>query len=160
MILIKEVNTLSTKRFKTTIAKSGTRTYIVIPFNPNEIWGVKHRHYVAGSINGCTVRGSFDSDGTQFFLPLGAAWRRGNGLDAGANVEVVIAPEGPQSDTLSPDVVAALNSEPQAKAFFDSLATFYRNTYMRWVESAKRPETRSSRITGMIRLLKAGKKQR
>ena len=154
------MNTLSTKRFKTTIAKSGARTYVVIPFNPNEIWGVKHRHYVTGSINGCTIRGCLDSDGGQFFLPLGAAWRRDNGVEAGAKVEVVLAPEGPQSDSLSPDVVAALNTEPQARTFFDSLATFYRNTYIRWIESAKRPETRNARIAQMIGLLKAGKKQR
>ena len=156
----REVNTLSTKRFKTTIAKSGTRTYIVIPFDPNEVWGMKHRHYVTGSINGCTFRGCLDSDGSQFFLPLGAAWRRDNGMEAGANVEVVLAPDGPQSNTLSPDIVAALDMEPQAKTFFDSLATFYRNTYIRWIESAKRPATRSARIAEMIRLLKAGKKQR
>jgi len=95
-----------------------------------------------------------------FFLSLGPAWRRDNGIDAGAKVEVVLAPEGPQSDTLSSDVVAALNADPKAKAFFDSLATFYRKNYIRWIESAKRPETRTARIAQMMRLLKAGKKQR
>ena len=151
---------MSTQRFTTTIAKSGTRTYLVIPFDPDEIWGVKQRHYVTGSINGFPVRGSVGSDGSQFFLPLGAAWRRDNGLDAGASVEVVLDAEGPQSATLAPDVVAALDAEPDAKLFFDSLATFYRNNYMRWIESAKRPETRKARIAEMVSLLKAGKKQR
>ena len=151
---------MSAKRFKTTVAQSGTRTYLVIPFDPNEIWGVKHRHYVTGSINGRTVRGSLDSEETQFFLPLGPAWLRDHAVEAGATVEVVLAPEGPQSDTLSPDVVAALDAEPQAKTFFDSLATFYRKNYIRWIESAKRPETRRARIAEMIRLLKAGNKQR
>jgi hypothetical protein len=155
-----EVAALSTQRFNTTVAKSGSRIYIVIPFDPNEVWGVKQRHHITGSVNGCKVRGSLGSDGDHYFLPLGAAWRRDNGVDAGANVEVVLAPEGPQSDTLSPDVLAALDSEPQAKTFFDSLATFYRNNYIRWIESAKRPETRSARITETIRLLKAGVKQR
>jgi hypothetical protein len=148
------------KRFKTTVAQSDSRTYVVIPFNPNEVWGVKHRHYVTGSINGCAIRGCLDSDATQFFLPLGAAWRRDNGVEAGAKVEVVLAAEGPQSDALSPDVVAALDAEPQAKTFFDSVATFYRKNYIRWIESAKRPETRKARIAEMTRLLKAGKKQR
>ena len=151
---------MSTQRFKTTIAKSGSRTYIPIPFNPNEIWGVKQRHHITGSVNGCAIRGSLGSDGGQYFLPLGAAWRRDNKVDAGAEVEVVLAAEGPQSDDLSPDVAAALAAEPQAKEFFDSLATFYRNTYLRWIEGAKRPETRSARISEMVGLLKAGKKQR
>lgn len=151
---------MSTKRFKTAVIKSGDKTSIVIPFDPNEVWGVKHRHYVTGSINGCTIRGLLESTGTRFFLSLGPAWRRDNGIDAGAKVEVVLAPEGPQSDTLSPDVVATLNADPKAKAFFDSLATFYRKNYIRWIESAKRPETRTARIAQMMRLLKAGKKQR
>jgi uncharacterized protein YdeI (YjbR/CyaY-like superfamily) len=91
---------------------------------------------------------------------LGAAWRRGCGLDAGDKVEVSLSPEGPQSESLSTDVASALDAEPQAKAFFESLATFYRNTYIKWIESAKRPETRAARIQEMIELLKAGKKQK
>ncbi len=151
---------MTTQRFKTTIAKSGSRTFIAIPFNPNEVWGVKQRHHITGSVNGCGVRGSLGSDGTQFFLPLGAAWRRDNGLEAGATVDVVLSPEGPQSEQLAPDVASALDAEPEAKAFFEGLATFYRNSYIKWIESAKRPETRAARIEEMVRLLKAGKKQK
>lgn len=155
-----EVIILTTQRFKTVIAKSGTRALIMIPFNPNDVWGVKHRHYITGSVNGCRVRGPLDSNGMQFFLPLGAAWRRDNNLDAGAEVDVVLSPEGPQSERLSPDVSSALDAEPEAKAFFDALATFYRKNYIRWIESAKRPETRSARIVEMVKLLQAGKKQK
>lgn len=151
---------MSTQRFKTIISKSGTRTFIPLPFNPNDIWGVKARHHIRGSVNGHTVRGSLGSDGTQYFLPLGAAWRRDCGLVAGSKVDVALSPEGPQSESLSPDVAAALDAEPQAKAFFESLATFYRNTYIKWIESAKRPETRTARIKEMLELLKTGKKQK
>jgi hypothetical protein len=151
---------LTTQRFKSTIAKTGSRTFIPIPFNPNDVWGVKQRHHIAGSVNGCQVRGSLGSDGTRFFLPLGAAWRRDNHLDAGAEVDVVLSPEGPQAEQLSADVAAALEAEPQARAFFESLATFYRNTYIQWIESAKRPETRTGRIDEMVQLLKGGKKQK
>ena len=151
---------MTTQRFKTVISKAGSRTFIAIPFSPNEVWGVRQRHHTTGTINGCAVRGSLGSDGSQYFLPLGAAWRRDNGVEAGAEVEVVLAPEGPQTDALAPDIVAALESEPEARAFFESLATFYRNGYVRWIETAKRPETRSARVAEMLSLLKAGKKQR
>ena len=151
---------MTTQHFKTIIARTGTRTFIPIPFNPNEVWGVKQRHHITGTVNGYGVRGSLGSDGAQYFLPLGAAWRRDCGLDAGSNVEVVLSPEGPQSEGLGPDVSSALEAEPQARTFFESLATFYRNTYIKWIESAKRPETRAARIKEMIELLKAGKKQK
>jgi hypothetical protein len=151
---------LTTQHFKTTIAKAGTRIFIALPFDPNDIWGVKQRHYITGTVNGHKVRGSLGSDGEQYFLPLGAAWRRDCGLDAGDEIDVTLSPEGPQAEGLSADVVDALAAEPQAKAFFESLATFYRNTYIKWIESAKRPETRAARIKEMIELLKAGKKQK
>ncbi len=151
---------MTEKRFKTTLAKTGSRVFLPIPFNPNEVWGVKQRHHIRGTVNGCGVRGSLGSDGTQFFLPLGAAWRRDNGLEAGAAVAVVLAPEGPQSAALAPDVAAALDAAPEAKAFFESLATFYRNTYIKCIEGAKRPETRAARLAEMMELLKAGKKQK
>ena len=151
---------MTMQRCKTMVAKAGSRTYIAIPFDPNAVWGVKQRHHITGTVNGYRVRGSLGADGTQHFLPLGAAWRRDNGVEAGAEVEVVLSPKEPQADTLTPDILAALGSEPEARAFFESLATFSRNGYVRWIESAKRAETRSARIAEMLNLLKAGKKQR
>jgi hypothetical protein len=151
---------MTTQRFKTIIAKSGTRTLIAIPFSPDDCWGVKQRHHVAGSINGCAVRGSLGSDGTTYFLSLGTAWRRDNGLQAGAEVDVELSSEGPQAEQLAPDVVGALEAEPAAKSFFEGLATFYRTGYIKWVEGAKRAETRASRLDEMIRLLKSGQKQK
>ena len=152
---------MTTQRFKTSVTRTGSRTFITIPFNPNEVWGVKQRHHITGSINGCAVRGSLGSDGSQYFLPLGAAWRRDSGIEAGAEVEVVLTPEGPQADTLAPDILAALESEPEARTFFESLATFYRKGYLRWIDgAARRPEIRRARIAELLSLLKAGKKQR
>jgi IS605 OrfB family transposase len=112
---------MTTQRFKTIVVKTKSRTSIAIPFNPNEVWSVKQRHHITGSVNGCAVRGSLGSDGSQYFLPLGAAWRRDNGVEAGAEVEVALSPEGPQADTLAPDMLAALENEPEARAFFESL---------------------------------------
>ena len=151
---------LRIQRFQTVLMKSGSRVFLPIPFSPNDVWGVKQRHYIRGTVNGHTVRGSLGSDGKQYFLPLGAAWRRGCGLEAGDPVDVALSPEGPQSENLSTDVASALDAEPQARTFFESLATFYRNTYIKWIESAKRPETRAARIQEMIELLNAGKKQK
>lgn len=150
---------MSEKRFQATIAQSGARAYVVIPFDPDAVWGAKDRHYVAGSINGHTIRGAIDSDGPRPFMALGPSWCRDKGMEAGTEVEVVLAPEEPLSGSLSPDVAAALDAEPEAKRFFDSVAPFYRKNYVRWIESAKRPETRRARIDETVRSLKAGKKR-
>jgi Bacteriocin-protection, YdeI or OmpD-Associated/Domain of unknown function (DUF1905) len=151
---------MSTQKFKTKVSISGSRVFVPIPFDPNAAWGTKQRHYVRGTINDCVIRGSLGSDGNSYFLPLGAAWRRDAKIGSGELVTVILSPEGPQQESLAPDILSALSSEPKALAFFESLATFYRRTYIKWIESAKRPETRAARIAEMISLLKAGKKQK
>jgi hypothetical protein len=151
---------LSTQRFKTTITTSGTKAYVVIPFDPNQVWGGRDRHYVTGLIDGCKIRGCLGFEGTEYVLPLGPAWRRDNPVEVGADVEVELAPDGHQSDTVAPDIAAALDTDPRAEIFFQSLAPFYRNNYIRWIESARRPETRRARISEMMSLLKEGKRRR
>jgi hypothetical protein len=148
------------QRFTAAIEKSGAKYRIFLPFDPNTVWEAKARHHITGTIQQHKVRGPLAAEGHRYYLALGAAWRRDNGLDAGDRVEVVLAPEGPQAGTLAADIAGALAAQPEAKAFFDSLATFYRSNYIRWVEGARRPETRATRIQELLALLQAGKKQR
>ncbi|HMN61724.1 MAG TPA: YdeI/OmpD-associated family protein [Anaerolinea sp.] len=140
--------------------KSGLGVRINLPFDPDQVWGVKERHHVSGRVNQVPVRGSVAKDEQGYFLRLGAAWLRDSGLAAGAEVEVTLSPEGPQVETLPADVAAALQAEPRAAEFFAGLPTFYRKNFMRWIEGAKRAETRKARIAEMIDLLRSGKRQR
>ena len=61
----------------------------------------------------------------------------------------------------SKDSETFLDASPDAGAFFDVLAQFYRNSYLRWIDGTKRrPEVRAQRIAEMIRLLNCGTKER
>ena len=151
---------MTEQRFKATIIRDGNRTLIPIPFSPDAVWGEKPRHHIRGSVGAHMVRGPLNIEGSGAYLPLGAAWLRGTGLEAGAEVEVVLGPEGPQADELPADVAAALDAEPASKAFFAGLATFYRKRYLKWIEGARRPEVRRGRIEEVVELLKERKKQR
>jgi hypothetical protein len=148
------------RRFQTRIEKSGTRYFIPVPFDPNEVWGVKERHHITGTVSGHKLRGKIEMFGGQPGVLTGPAWLRDTGLEPGTEVEVVLTPEGPQSGALAPDITSALLAEPVAARFFDSLPTFYRKNYMRWVDSAKRAETRATRVREMVQLLKEGKRER
>ena len=44
------------------------------------------------------------------------------------------------------DLRAALDAQPAAAVFFDAAAPSYRRNVLRWIHSAKRPETRTARI--------------
>ena len=149
------------QNFKTTLILLGSKTLIPLPFDPNDVWGEKKRHHIHGTVNEIMIRGPLSSNGSTYFISPGPAWLRDAGMAAGDSVEVEIYPEGPQVDALAEDISQALESEPQAKAFYESLATFYRKGYLRWIGGAsRRPEVRANRIQEMIGLLKEGKKQR
>ena len=149
---------MKAERFMATVEKAGARVFLRIPFDPDQVWGEKERHYVAGMVNGCRFRGLIEAGAGGFILSLGAAWRRDNGVVPGIEVEVELGPEGPQLENIAPDIAAALDAEPEAKAFFESVASFYRKNFIRWIESAKRAQTRTARIEEMLRKLKAGNK--
>jgi len=134
---------------------------IRVPFDPNLAWGDKRRHHVNGTVGGQRVRGALEERDGGYSLVLGPAWQRDGGLASGSEVVVSLAPEGPQRAALAPDIVAALDAEPEAGAFFDSLATYYRKGYLSWVDATKRrPEVRDARIAEMVILLKVGQKER
>lgn len=134
---------------------------VPVPFDPDAVWGPKSDHRVHGTVNGMNVRASVEPLGDGFGIVLGAAWRRDCGIASGDTVDVVLTPEGPQRDDLADDVRAALAAAPDAAAFFDGLAQFYRRAYLRWIDATKRrPEERERRITEMIDLLRRGEKER
>ncbi|WP_328415254.1 YdeI/OmpD-associated family protein [Micromonospora sp. NBC_00389] len=145
----------------TVTAATRGRVLIPVPFNPDTVWGAKPAHHIRGTVNGMGVRAVVEPAGDAFGFTLGPAWLRCCGLAAGDTVSVTIEPEGPQRGDLAEDVAAALDAHPQAGAFFDSLAQFYRRAYLRWIDATKRqPEQRPRRIAEMIELLEAGHKER
>jgi hypothetical protein len=151
----------NTRRFEAVATTDRRRVVVPVPFDPDDAWGAKPAHHVHGTVNGMGVRGVVEPLGDGHGLLLGPAWRRDCGIGAGDEVSVVLAPEGPQRAELAPDLAAALEAEPAAAAFFDSLAQFYRRAYVRWIDATKRrPEVRAARIAETIRLRKAGIKER
>jgi len=149
------------RRFRTTVAvdRQG-RTRVPIPFDPDGVWGGKPRHPVTGSVAGRPMRGVIEKRDDGPVIALGPAWCR-VALTDGAEVEVLLEPEGPQRVDLAPDIAAALDAAPAAAAFFDSLAQYYRTAWLRWIDSTKRdPDQRPIRIAEMVRLLEQGHKER
>jgi len=134
---------------------------IDLPFDANEAWGEKAPHRIAGTVSGVKVRGPLSLEDGTYCLKLGPAWRRDCPFAPGDQVSVVLWPEGPQTDALPLDLLAALEAEPDALAFWQGLATFYRKAYLTWINGAsRRPALREERRRELVTLLKAGKKQR
>jgi hypothetical protein len=116
---------------------------------------------VGGTINGRHVRGAIAPDKDGWTFGLTPMWMRDTGVAVGDDVIVELAPEGPQRGDLADDIAAALEANPAAVAFWDTLAQFYRKAYLRWIDgTTRRPELRAQRIGEVVDLLAAGVKQR
>jgi hypothetical protein len=160
--LVVEPHGSSAQRGTARVATVGRgRVYVPLAFDPDEVWGAKPSHHVRGTVNGMGVRAVVEPIGDGHGIVLGPAWRRDCGVAPGDTVEIVLEPEGPQRDDLAEDVAAALAAHPEAGAFFDSLAQFYRRAYLRWIDATRRrPERRAERIAEVVALLEAGIKER
>ena len=134
---------------------------IAVAFDPDQAWGAKAEHPVGGTVNGRHVRGRIVPDGRGWVFILTPMWLRDAGVAAGDDVIVELAPEGPQRGDLADDIAAALAASPEAGAFFDTLAQFYRRAYLRWIDAtSRRPDLRAARIAEVVDLLAAGIKER
>ena len=51
----------------------------------------------------------------------------------------------------------AAAGDPQASAAFDALAYTHRKEYARWIEEAKREDTRQRRVDKALQMLRDGK---
>jgi hypothetical protein len=103
------------RQFTTTLADNGRGgAFLAVPFDPDQVWAVKRRHHVTGTVNGCRVRGVIETGDGPAGFTVGATWLRGfRGVAIGDTVTVVIAPEGPQREDLDDDVAAALDGNPE-----------------------------------------------
>ena len=144
--------------FQGTVAIVGGRAMIAVPFDPDRVWGPRGRPVAAGTVGGHPWRGPLERVGDGFALSLApgdaARWA------IGATIDVVLAAEDPQMDNVAPDVAAALAAEPEALAFFEGLAGYYRRNFIRGIEGAKRPATRAARIAEMMALLRQGRQEK
>lgn len=57
-----------------------------------------------------------------------------------------------------PELQAALDKNPKAKAFFESLSATSRFPFYFRIQTAKRPETKQARVEAFIAMLEAGQK--
>jgi uncharacterized protein YdeI (YjbR/CyaY-like superfamily) len=99
--------------------------------------------------------------GSCHLLPILKGIREQIGKGLGDAVEVTVeADTAPREIAVPDDLTAAFTEAPEARAFFDSLAYTHRREYVRWIEEARREETRARRVAQAVAMLCEGKKAR
>jgi hypothetical protein len=86
----------------------------VVPFDPDQVWGVKAVHHVNGTVNGTPVRVTISPGSAGWAFTLSPSRVSGLGVEPGDAVTVEFTPEGPQRADLAEDIAAALAANPAA----------------------------------------------
>ena len=146
--------------FRTTVVLNGkTATGLQVPDDVVAALGGGKRPPVTVTLGGYDYRTTIAPMGGAFWIPLAAEHREAAGLRAGQEVDVRVELDtAPRETPLPEDLAAALDED--ARAFFDGLAPSHRKEWVRWVEDAKKPETRAARVGKTAEALKAGRRTR
>jgi hypothetical protein len=149
-------------RFRTTVELGGkTATGLPVPEDVVAALGSGKRPAVRVTVGGHSYRTTVASRGGRFFVPLSADNRAAAGVAAGDEVDVEIESDTESREVTVPaDFADALAHEDTARTFFDGLSYTDRKEWVRWVEEAKRAETRAGRLAKAVESLRAGKRRR
>jgi len=153
----------SMKKFKAVLENYEGKldiAYISIPFDVEKEYGTRGQVKVNATFDGYSYRGVLANMGTGcHIIGVRKDIRQAINKRVGDTVLVTIEKDDAERLVNMPsDLVKALSKNKKAKLFFDSLSFTNRKEYARWIDSAKKEETKHKRLKGIIPKLLSGKK--
>jgi hypothetical protein len=144
--------------FTTTLVKRGPGVAVVLDDRQVESVGDGAKRFpVRAEINGATLRSTVVRMRGEYLLGLNREFRDQAGVEAGDTIELeLVLDREPRTVELPADLADALAGDPVAAAAFAALSYTHRREYARWIEDAKRDETRSRRCAETLERLRAG----
>lgn len=147
-------------RFRTTVVLGGkTATGLQVPDEVVAALGAGKRPPVTVTVGGYRYRSTVAVMGGACWVPLAAEHREAAGVTAGDEVDVDVELDTAPRETAVPDDLAAAWDD-DVRTFFSGLAPSHRKEWVRWIEEAKKPETRAARVSKAVESLRAGRRTR
>jgi uncharacterized protein YdeI (YjbR/CyaY-like superfamily) len=144
--------------FQTTLVTRGPGVAIILDDDQVAAVGEGAKRFpVAATVNGHTWRSTVVRMRGEFLLGLSKEVRGQAGVQAGDHTEVTVALDTEERTVEVPaTLAAALGRDGDAGAAWERLAYTHRKEFARWIEEAKREETRDRRVDRTLEMLKAG----
>jgi uncharacterized protein YdeI (YjbR/CyaY-like superfamily) len=112
---------------------------------------------VRATVNGYTFRTTLFTMGGRALLGLNREVREAATVEPGQEVSVELERDNePRTVEVPSDLAAALDADPVVRETFDGLSHTHRKEYVRWIEEAKRTETRTRRVEKSVEMLREG----
>ena len=149
---------MGSARFTTTLVPRGPAAAVVLDDAQVAAVGEGAKRFpVVATVNGYTWRTTVTRMGGEFLLGLNRAVRQDAGVEAGDTVDVELELDSAPREVEVPTALAdALDSDPEARAAFDRLSYTNRKEFARWIDEAKRDETRRRRLSRAVEMLRQG----
>jgi hypothetical protein len=135
--------------------------YIEFPFDVFKEFGKRGQVKVKAYFDGYEYRGSLVKMGTQcHIIGLNQQVRNAINKKPGDMVQVVIVEDTEKRTVEIPeDLLTAFSEIKEARIAFDKLSFTHQREYVEWISSAKKQETRSSRINKCLEMLMTDNKK-
>jgi hypothetical protein len=149
--------------FKTIIKQNGTinAAFVEFPFSTEELFGKKGLVKIKAIFDGkVEYRGSLAKMKSDcHVLGLTQEVRKLLNKTFGDEVFVSILEDKEERTVeIADDINLVFNENQEAKVLFDKMSYTHKKEYIRWIEEAKKPETRENRKIKMIQMILDGKK--
>lgn len=135
----------------------GNGAYVSIDDKTREALGGGGRIPVRATFNGAEYRGTICKIGGVFCLGVNRDVRAAARTNPGDSVNVTLERDVVVRTIEAPnDLRTALFKSRPAREFFESQSFTHRKKYVRWIESAKKPQTRMARVAKAVEMLRVG----
>ncbi|OCA71375.1 YdeI/OmpD-associated family protein [Chryseobacterium arthrosphaerae] len=149
--------------FKAVIKQNGTMNaaFVEFPFSTEELFNKKGQVKIKAIFDGTIeYRGSLAKMKSACHI-LGLTQEIRKQLDKTFGDEVSVSLVEDQEERvvdIADDIAAVFDENPEARIMFDKMSYTHKKEYIRWIEEAKKPETRENRKIKMIQMILDGKK--
>lgn len=146
-------------RFTATLVPRGPAAAVILDDEQVSAIGEgAERFPVLATVNGYSWRTTVTRMRGEFLLGLNRAVREEAHVEAGDTVDVEVTLDtAPREVEVPPALSDALAADPAARAAFEGLAFTHRKEYVRWIDEAKRDDTRERRVAQAIEMLRQGR---
>ncbi|WP_336686783.1 YdeI/OmpD-associated family protein [Chryseobacterium bernardetii] len=149
--------------FTATIKQNGemNAAFVEFPFSTEELFNKKGQVKIKATFDGkVEYRGSLAKMKSGcHILGLTQDIRKQLGKAFGDEISVsLIEDKEERIVEVADDISLVFNENPDAKILFDKMSYTHKKEYIRWIEDAKKPETRENRKAKMIQMILGGKK--
>ena len=150
-------------QFSAVIKQNGNMnaTFVEFPFSTEKLFGKKGQVKIKALFDDAIeYRGSLAKMKSDcHILGLTQEVRKQLGKTFGDEVSVsLIEDKEERTVDIADDIALVFNENQEAKELFDKMSYTHRKEYIRWIEEAKKAETRENRKGKMIQMILEGKK--